>query len=327
MKKLFIIGNGFDLHHDIKCSYDDYKKYLEQHDLKWVVDFFERCFFAIDLPEEYTKIHKGLDACDHDRSKYAKTLAANYALLPSLNTWRFIEVILGCINGIPDDVAEISEKFASTITSKISDWMSEELGNITANKKMNLPIEDCSYLTFNYTDTLEKIYNIPPDIVNHIHNRIGENLIFGHANYQAIQECSEERLSVPEVIEDYPEFGLTKEDVQKEINETAQFFDENKIMEKYFRASLKDVKAILASNQSYFEALSCVEEIYVLGHSLSSVDYDYFKEIEAKAPNANWTISYYNDSAKEDIEETAFYKKIKSKAIFKTWREIEEIFS
>ena len=326
MKNLFIIGNGFDLHHNIKCSYNDYKTYLEQHDLKWIVEFFERSFFAIDLPEEYTKIHKGLDACGRDRDKYARTLAKNYALLPTLNTWRFIEVILGCINGIPSDLASCSENFANTITAKISDWMLEELGDITATPKMNLPKDDCTYLTFNYTDTLEKIYNIPSDIVKHIHNKIGEKLIFGHANYQAIRECSENALSVPEVLEDYPEHGLTAKDIQEKLNKTAQLFDKNKILEKYFRASLKDVKAILEKNQSYFESLTGVENIFVLGHSLSSVDYDYFKEIKTKAPNANWTIAYYNDSAKEDIEETDFYKKIKQKTVFKTWAEIEAIF-
>lgn len=67
MKKLFIIGNGFDLHHDIKCSYDDYKVYLKNNGLEWVVDFYDSNFLPFDLPEEYTKIHKGLEYCHGDK--------------------------------------------------------------------------------------------------------------------------------------------------------------------------------------------------------------------------------------------------------------------
>ncbi|MBR6755416.1 MAG: hypothetical protein IKM15_00470, partial [Peptococcaceae bacterium] len=29
MKKLYIIGNGFDLHHGLPTSYADYKKFLQ----------------------------------------------------------------------------------------------------------------------------------------------------------------------------------------------------------------------------------------------------------------------------------------------------------
>ncbi len=316
MKKLFIIGNGFDLHHGIKCSYDDYKTYLEQHDLNWIVEFFERCFFAIDLPEEYTKIHKGLDACGHDRDKYARTLAENYAFLPTLNTWRFIEVILGCINGIPDDLASDSENFANTITAKISDWMSEELGNITTTPKMILPKEDCTYLTFNYTDTLEKIYNIPSDIVKHIHNKIGEKLIFGHANYEAIQDTMQS-ISVPYTGDPA---------IDSVLQNTATTFNTNKYMEKYFKACLKDVNQIAQINKAYFQALAGLKQIYVLGHSLSSVDYVYFNEIDKIAPNAKWFICYYNESSKEDIKETAVFQQIKNKAKFITWRDVGLMF-
>lgn len=30
MKKLYIIGNGFDIHHGLKTQYRDYKEYLKQ---------------------------------------------------------------------------------------------------------------------------------------------------------------------------------------------------------------------------------------------------------------------------------------------------------
>ena len=31
MKTLYIIGNGFDMHHDIKCSYKNFREWLGEH--------------------------------------------------------------------------------------------------------------------------------------------------------------------------------------------------------------------------------------------------------------------------------------------------------
>lgn len=36
------------------------------------------------------------------------------------------------------------------------------------------------YLNFNYTKTLEKLYNIPTNSILHIHGTIGEEVIIGH---------------------------------------------------------------------------------------------------------------------------------------------------
>ena len=41
MAKLFIIGNGFDLHHEMKTSYIDYKHYLNKTDRKTTSIIFE----------------------------------------------------------------------------------------------------------------------------------------------------------------------------------------------------------------------------------------------------------------------------------------------
>lgn len=58
------------------------------------------------------------------------------------------------------------------------DWIG--LINISVQKKYNLSLED-HYITFNYTKTLESVYNISDKNVYHIHGKIGDKkLIFGH---------------------------------------------------------------------------------------------------------------------------------------------------
>lgn len=38
-RTLFIIGNGFDLHHGLATKYSDYRNWLVKHDKQVVVDF------------------------------------------------------------------------------------------------------------------------------------------------------------------------------------------------------------------------------------------------------------------------------------------------
>ena len=47
-KTLFIIGNGFDIAHDIKSCYKDYHDWLLQHDYHEFVAYMESMFPAIE---------------------------------------------------------------------------------------------------------------------------------------------------------------------------------------------------------------------------------------------------------------------------------------
>lgn len=320
MKNLFVIGNGFDLYHKIPSSYGGYREYLLKKGLKWIVDFFDRSFFSFDLPEELTKVHKGIAECGNDLQKRGRLLAANFGKLvsSSFNTWRCIEIVLGCINGIRGEEGKMTIEFAEIITSEISNWMKEEIEpTIPSESTLKLPSEDSSYLTFNYTDTLEKSCKISSENIIHIHNKIGEKLLFGHTNYEAIRDCSSGPMSVPDC-----EDPVIRACLEKTANE----FNSNQYLLNYYKTTLKDVSATLEKNRGYFDSLANIENVYVLGHSLSSVDYVYFDAINKIAPNAQWLVSYYDDSAKQDIEDTPFFRQIKDKVTFKTWPELERMF-
>lgn len=318
IETLFIIGNGFDLHHNLKCSYDDYKKYLSQNDLQWVVDFFDRNFFVYDLPPEFTRLHQNLDQCK-TQSDFAQQLATNYWAKQAWNTWRCLEMILGYINGIEISKQNDALSFATEITNNISNWMKSDIvSKIPTSSCLKLPKQNCSYLNFNYTDLLEKACNIPGTIINYIHNKIGEKLEFGHANYQAISDVQNNQCIAPKV--DNPA-------LQALLDKTAADFNNNQTLLKYYKKCLKDVQAILSKNSVYWNTLTSVSRIYVLGHSMSDVDFVYFEEINRKAPSAEWIISYHNNDSKLEITETRAYKLVKERASFKDWNEIDSIFS
>lgn len=47
---LIILGNGFDLHHDLETSYSDYRKWLKVHD-KQVVTDFDSFIYAVECSD------------------------------------------------------------------------------------------------------------------------------------------------------------------------------------------------------------------------------------------------------------------------------------
>lgn len=58
----------------------------------------------------------------------------------------------------------------------------------------------------------------------------------------------------------------------------------------------KPTREILERNKAFFDGLSSVTEVFVLGHSLAHVDEPYFSAVLDRVdPKANWSVSYYND--------------------------------
>ena len=67
------------------------------------------------------------------------------------------------------------------------------------------------------------------------------------------------------------------------------------LLDNYFRDTYKNTEQIIRDNIDFFTSLRGVNEIFVLGHSVSDVDINYFRMINRFVDNeAEWTISYYN---------------------------------
>ena len=55
----------------------------------------------------------------------------------------------------------------------------------------------------------------------------------------------------------------------------------------------KNCDTIIKNHEQFFSGLSDIEEVYVIGHSLSEVDYPYFREI-CKRSDAKWYIGFHS---------------------------------
>ncbi len=237
---LYIIGNGFDIAHNIKSKYSDFQKWC--CDNKRDISIFDALFstrqdFWEDIETalgsydeeailEFCKPDEDFDY-EHSLSSSARIEDAPMSILKpaldNLKTW-FVE----WVNSI--DVSSIKPYLHLHKKSK--------------------------YFTFNYTETLENVYKIPFDNICHIHgSRLSHDnqYIFGHNNLKNDNGK-------------YSELPLFEENAYLSILE-------------YFNEFMKPIKEKIGLNKLFFENLSDIKLVYVLGHSMSVIDMDYFKEI------------------------------------------------
>ena len=115
---------------------------------------------------------------------------------------------------------------------------------------------DMQFFTFNYTKTLQKLYGIKK--VVHIHNRVGQKLIFGHEK--------DDEMSL------YQNLSFDEGPCI-----SSSFLDE---MILSFR---KDTSTPLKKYNDFFKKLnSTIEEVYSYGFSYGKVDSVYIKKIKLR---------------------------------------------
>lgn len=187
MSNLFIIGNGFDLAHHIKSSYEDFHKFLLDN-----YGVISQTKFRI--PSIYSKKN---DCSDIDAANLLLKLITNAE--KNKIKWTDFENSLGKL-----DYSTLFKSFesdtynTSTVKSleiavpKIKQffitWLKKidikSVKAIDSFKRLINPISDY-FITFNYTAVLEEIYHAHK--VCHVHGDISQNIIVGHGNVAEIK--------------------------------------------------------------------------------------------------------------------------------------------
>lgn len=263
MTKLYVIGNGFDLWHGLPTSYCQFYEFakgtldeLENYYLFDVAQTGPWCDFENSLGtfnwSEFYDAHNHIDVQSESfRSSYVYCLE--------------------------DDLMEQADKHVDAIRECFREWIDGI--NISAVERRLALTENALFLTFNYTSTLESVYNIDKENVLHIHGRSEtfDELIFGHGD----------------TMEETPEL-----DENGDSNRTI-FSDAEGAAKRPFYALQKRVLEILESNKIFFDSLVHISEITVIGHSLNKIDLPYFRKLAASAPNARWIVFYFEANEKE----------------------------
>ena len=173
------------------------------------------------------------------------------------------------------------------------------------------------FLTFNYTDFLESVYGIPNDQINYIHgSRRGKygSLVIGHSadddeNFELWIKRNEHRRRYRPNLKDakgryfandklaYLAYFLEDES-KGNWRLPIRYYaaqDAKDRFEHYYVVNMKPTKRIIEDNSRFFESLSMIKKVTVIGHSLSKVDMPYFeKVIDAVGDNVVWNFSFHS---------------------------------
>ncbi len=290
--KLFILGNGFDISHKIPCRYSDFYNYLNEY-RNDILELMERFYYVEKNSELWSDFETSLER-DIIYDTITEIIGDNSPNLASDDfrdgDWYDAQIY----------VEQECEELLDNIRSGFTEWINSlDIAEIKRVYKLD---KSDSYITFNYTEILELIYKIPLNRILHIHNKVGEELIFGHGK-------KSEDFNVREVLYgDENAYLSFDEDGNAESGEVGhEKFAENAVCE-FYDMMRKPTETILVDNSEHFNQLKDIDEIVVLGHSYNQIDFPYFKKIsEITDASTKWILYYYSNndvqSAKEMMQE------------------------
>lgn len=279
---LYVIGNGFDQRHGLKSSYGEYHEYVHNNTPN-VEDFLYQYFFLKEKlyikDEKYWWCNFENDLASFDAEQF-------YSDHDNVSEgfWDQENPSWSDYNGVEDEIVEESKKMCSEIRESFWYWINDISETEIEQRNMHFE-KDALFLSFNYTSTLEKVYNVPN--VFHIHGYIGddneENIVFGHG--MGVSEGE-----IPELDENGESNRIPSSDAKAASHSLFYQFQ-------------KPVKDIIDSNQSFFDSLKYVEKVVVLGHSLNEIDMPYIcKIINSISGGSTWTIVCYSDIDRQHAE-------------------------
>lgn len=265
-RTLYIIGNGFDLAHKMKSSYRDFKEWLCRSGYNDYILIMQRLFPSV-VDGEYLLWS--------DFENALELIEGNI-----VSKWSFEDMLLETAEGTYSfGQQEILDTYIQSIVSKIFiSWVkSIEVAHCKAFHSFET---GAFFLTFNYTDTLEDVYGVPPERILHIHGRAKteDSLVVGHRNL----------LNPLGYIEGSVDF-------RQNNNIIGNICDYNELY--------KPIESIVEYYAAFLESLSSVNRISVIGHSCGCTDMPYFEAIRKSVEDkVKWVFTYHTENDRKRIE-------------------------
>lgn len=266
--KLYIIGNGFDLHHGLSTTYlnfrDDYV--IKKRPVLWnnLLDIYG-------------------DAPQNDKL-----------------WWMHFENMLGRVdyvslkklrNGEAMGASKVRSLMNGTLPPFFGEWIKGvdcciDLSNIQLMDEIDA---NALFFTFNYTMLLEKAYNVNEDNVWHIHNSVkdygkGENPIVGHDADagQLVKYTQEYNKDQQRVTSSYAD----------QINQEA-LNGAKKVSDRIWR------------EEDRFNQYSDIKHFIAMGFSFNDIDLPYIKKIidvNRNIADADWTLYIHSPKDYDAID-------------------------
>ena len=340
MSDLYIIGNGFDLAHKLPTNYNpDLLQQMGKID-KELTDAITKLYFGND-PELWSEFEQRVGVVDTfvlddmsseledrlqehqenkdveieyfgiDDERYGDEYSAIYEAMFKAETQMANPEEL--VSGTP---LENMHKFADVLREGFQRMVARADNVEIIPEFLRLLHSGEKFVTFNYTNTLERVYDIPDENILHIHGKLGEEVwgnesdeieaqaipidFFSDLDYKNHQlEPDLAGMKPDEIVaynHRYEDRASNYGDYEKAFDEPADLF--NEYLETLNGLNAQFVKEYQIDELSDWIATmrnTGIDRIIVLGHSLGKVDVPYFQVINSAFPEAKWIVSYYNE--------------------------------
>lgn len=281
IENLYLIGNGFDIHHGIKCKYSDFHEWLCENNPM----LENRLFQVYDLHhgDLWSSLETNLGEIT------AESILEGYVYSPMMlfiNSVAGESIVLN-MDDYTENIGEIGytlERLYNDLQIEFTQWILQ-LENADSTQMVKVDKNKTTFISFNYTQTLEKTYGVPSSSILYIHGcaATNDNLIFGH------NKTPDELLN-----------GWENKYSEEELVVLLEAVDEMSIL-------YKNVNCVIEQNTAFWQTLKSIKNIHVWGLSLSEVDMPYIKYISSiiNHNDIQWEFSWYSESDKNRIAEIA----------------------
>lgn len=304
-KALVVIGNGFDIMHGVKSSYWDFQSTIgKNNSLRIEMETY------LDVPTDslWYNLEDSLGHMNYSMflnpeilDMWLDNFGAYDPDAQAADLFGAVETAIAPIFNIPRELNQRFRKWVKTL----------KVG--TDNRPFQMLHGEYRVLSFNYTEFIEELYGAKYENVCYIHGcrkyrgkGKPDELILGHVPGMEEEQWDKVRLKPIKFKNPYKRYIF--EAAMETATREASWYDDS---------TTKKCGDIIKRHQQFFDGLSDVDEIYVIGHSLSEVDYPYFEEIARKC-TAKWFVGYHSlDDMKRLIDLTK-YLGLKDVTVFRT---------
>ena len=294
---LFVIGNGFDLHHHLPTKYSDYHDWLLCHD-KRVVAYFN----SFDFAAECSDPESGPDCINRDSTAEDDP------------RWSSLEESLGiewddlCYETLEHTYPDLTEdnpgwddfwlelqirlEYLKKLTrDHFREWV-ESIDVSSVDPLLDLP-DGASFVTFNYTPTLEHVYGVHPDRVLHIHGNAlnkDELLQFGSPdnNPFELQGALEDKYGMDDF------YGAT---IQQGVTVACDRCAD----------TWKNIEGNYDNLNQFLDTIANAKTAIIMGNSFDKVDKPYYRDILApRLRDAEWVFCEHGPNKDKQYDIDAF---------------------
>lgn len=299
MNNLYIIGNGFDIYHGLDTKYQSFAKFLSRTDEE-VYDLILSYYGLPDISEDqvsdeeyaaWATFELALADLDYEQvlDDHSDAIANPGSEDFRDRDWHTYQIEMELI------IEKLTKRLISIFNTFI---INVKYPNNIDDRRLNITSNNL-FLNFNYTDTLERYYEVDSKEICYIHEKSSKNdckIILGHGTDPANFNVKDP--SPPE--------GLSEDELDQWREHMSDQYDYSYESAKdeilsYYTKAFKNTISIIDQNIKFFENLRDVEKIYVLGHSISRVDIKYFEAVKKNThQEVKWFVTYYSDYEKQE---------------------------